>query len=107
MAVTTILFKRGNSPISQANLRPGEHGWTLDTGKLYIGIETEHGRDAKLINVLDENDVQELLAQINSIKESLLSINTITGGKIYIQDTEPSDPDCVWIDTNGIDLITE
>ena len=107
MAVTTILFKRGNSPISQVNLRPGEPGWTLDTGKLYIGIETEHGRDAKLINVLDENDVQELLAQINSIKESLLSINTITGGKIYIQDTEPSDPDCVWIDTNGIDLITE
>lgn len=33
--------------------------------------------------------------------------NTITGGNIYIQNTEPSDPDCVWIDTNGIDLITE
>ena len=107
MAITTILFKRGNSPLPPNALLPGEPGWELDTGKLYIGIETEDGRDAKLINVLDENDVQELLAQINSIKEFLLSINTITGGNIYIQNTEPSDPDCVWIDTNGIDLITE
>ena len=32
---------------------------------------------------------------------------TITGGNIYIQSNEPSDPDCVWIDTNGIDLIIE
>lgn len=101
MAVTTILFKRGNSPISQANLRPGEPGWTLDTGKLYIGIETEHGVESKLINVLDEQDVTELLARIASIE------GQITGGNIYIQNTEPSDPDCVWIDTNGIDLITE
>ncbi|MDX9803180.1 MAG: hypothetical protein RBS96_04045, partial [Dehalococcoidales bacterium] len=69
MAVTTILFKRGNSPISQANLRPGEPGWTLDTGKLYIGIETEHGIESKLINVLDEQDVTELLARIASIEE--------------------------------------
>jgi hypothetical protein len=69
MAVTTILFKRGNSPISQVNLRPGEPGWTLDTGKLYIGIETEHGIESKLINVLDEQDVTELLARIASIEE--------------------------------------
>ena len=69
MAITTILFKRGNSPISQANLRPGEPGWTLDTGKLYIGIETEHGVESKLINVLDEQDVTELLARIASIEE--------------------------------------
>ena len=105
MAVTTILFKRGNSPISQANLRPGEPGLTLDTGKLYIGIETEHGVESKLINVLDENDVTELLARIASIEEG--GIGQITGGNIYIQNTEPSDPDCVWIDTNGIDLIIE
>lgn len=104
MAVTTILFKRGNSPISQANLRPGEPGWTLDTGKLYIGIETEHGVESKLINVLDEQDVTELLARIASIEEGGCQI---TGGNIYIQNTEPSDPDCVWIDTNGIDLITK
>jgi hypothetical protein len=32
---------------------------------------------------------------------------TITGGNIYIQSNEPTDPDCVWIDTNGIDLIIE
>ena len=107
MAITTILFKRGNSPLPPNALLPGEPGWTLDTGKLYIGIETEHGIESKLINVLDQDEVEQLLAQINSIKESLLSINTITGGNIYIQDTEPSDPDCVWIDTNGIDLITE
>lgn len=106
MAVTTILFKRGNSPISQANLRPGEPGWTLDTGKLYIGIETEHGVESKLINVLDEQDVTELLARIASIEEGGIG-GQITGGNIYIQNTEPSDPDCVWIDTNGIDLITE
>jgi hypothetical protein len=68
MAVTTILFKRGNSPISQVNLRPGEPGWTLDTGKLYIGIETEHGIESKLINVLDEQDVTELMAEIDAIK---------------------------------------
>ena len=53
-------------------------------------------------------------ADISQIEESILSItariddiSTITGGNIYIQNTEPSDPDCVWIDTNGIDLIIE
>lgn len=30
----------------------------------------------------------------------------LIGGNIYIQPTEPLDPNCVWIDTNGIDLIT-
>ena len=105
MPVTTILFKRGNSPLPANALRPGEPGWTLDTGKLYIGIETEQGVESKLINVLDEQDVTELLARIASIEEG--GIGQITGGNIYIQNTEPSDPDCVWIDTNGIDLIIE
>ena len=100
MAITTILFKRGNSPISQTNLRPGEPGWTLDTGKLYIGIETEHGIESKLINVLDEQDVTELLARIASIEEG----GIITGGNIYIQNTEPSNPqnNDVWFDTRQI-----
>ncbi|MDD2282998.1 MAG: hypothetical protein PHD92_06360 [Eubacteriales bacterium] len=31
----------------------------------------------------------------------------VFGGNIYIQNSEPDDPNCVWIDTNGIDLIIE
>ncbi len=31
----------------------------------------------------------------------------LIGKNIYIQSNEPTDPDCVWIDTNGIDLILE
>lgn len=37
----------------------------------------------------------------------LLSNNKVKGLDIYIQPTEPSVPDCVWIDTRGIDLILE
>jgi len=85
MAVTTILFKRGNSPISQANLRPGEPGWTLDTGKLYIGIETEHGVESKLINVLDEQDVTELLARIASIEGAIGNIIEGAIGNMHSQ----------------------
>lgn len=71
MAITTILFKRGNSPLPQAILNPGEPGWTLDTGKLYIGIDAEGGRENKLINVLDEDDVNQIIARIDSIAESV------------------------------------
>lgn len=31
----------------------------------------------------------------------------VIGMDIYVQDTEPVAPNCVWIDTRGIDLITE
>lgn len=31
----------------------------------------------------------------------------VFGKNIYIQSNEPTDPDCVWIDTAGIDLIQE
>lgn len=67
MAITTILFKRGDSPLPPNALLPGEPGWRLDTGKLYIGIETEDGRQNKLINVLDEDEAEELLTQIESL----------------------------------------
>lgn len=74
MTIRKILFKRGDSPIPQALLDPGEPGWRLDTGKLYIGIETGDGRDNKLINVLDEDAVEELFTRIESIAESISSI---------------------------------
>jgi cbb3-type cytochrome oxidase cytochrome c subunit len=53
----------------------------------------------KKINTLTTEELIEIIREY--------APNTITGGNIYIQNTEPSDPDCVWIDTNGIDLITE
>ncbi len=53
----------------------------------------------KKINTLTTEELIEIIREY--------APNTITGGNIYIQNTEPSDPDCVWIDTKGIDLITE
>ena len=96
MAITTILFKRGNSPLPQAILNPGEPGWTLDTGKLYIGIDGEGGRENKLINVLDQEDVNQIIARIDSIAESVetfdarikLNANGITDFKDFKGDTE-------------------
>jgi hypothetical protein len=96
MAITTILFKRGNSPLPPNTLLPGEPGWVLDTGELYIGMPDG---SQKKINTLTTEELIEIIREY--------APNTITGGNIYIQNTEPSDPDCVWIDTNGIDLITE
>lgn len=115
MAVTTILFKRGDSPISQVNLRPGEPGWTLDTGKLYIGIETEDGRQNKLINVLDEDEAEELLTQIESLVATMQNFLALgfdkvitishrigTGGNGYVTTTD----DLSWLQIGRVVAIT-
>ena len=57
MPVTTILFKRGNSPIPANALLPGEPGWTLDTGELYIGMP---GGGQKKINTLTTEELIEI-----------------------------------------------
>lgn len=244
MAVTTILFKRGNSPLPPNALLPGEPGWTLDTGELYIGMPDGGQKKVNELSDSERADIQAnsiitagkgccveltitdrepytLTSDLQSynmsctvlsfsaprqallpgmavlfmdeyidsygtpgsgIKMGIISSyieatraltcrmvtrweavkigniimsketatdsanntrhpelvvftpqllplsedgifvkaphsaifvkqtytpKTITGGNIYIQDNEPSDPDCVWIDTNGIDLIME
>lgn len=80
MPVTTILFKRGNSPIPANALLPGEPGWTLDTGELYIGMP---GGGQKKVNELSASEKADI--QANSI---------ITAGKgccveLTITDREP------------------
>lgn len=60
MAITTILFKRGYSPLPTSALLPGEPGWTLDTGELYIGIP---GGGQK-INTLTTEELTEIHEEV-------------------------------------------
>lgn len=56
-------------------------------------------------------DISELLTAQAAMQASIESLQAAIGGfrifgaDMYVQDTEPSAPDCVWIDTNGINLI--
>lgn len=61
MAITTILFKRGNSPLPPNALLPGEPGWTLDTGELYIGMP---GGGQKKINTLTTEELIEIRGEV-------------------------------------------
>jgi hypothetical protein len=56
---------------------------------------------------IDSSELGGFMNQVHRYRRVEFIPRQITGGNIYIQNTEPSDPDCVWIDTNGIDLITE
>lgn len=56
---------------------------------------------------IDSSELGGSYSQVHRYRRVEFIPRQITGGNIYIQDTEPSDPDCVWIDTNGIDLIIE
>jgi hypothetical protein len=48
----------------------------------------------------------EMRAEINAL-QAAVGGNRIFGADLYVQDTEPGAADCVWIDTNGIDLILQ
>ena len=61
MPVTTILFKRGNSPLPANALQPGEPGWTLDTGELYIGMP---GGGQKKINGQAPEELDEIRGEV-------------------------------------------
>lgn len=65
-----------------------------------ISIRQELDAIASDVSISDE--VIALRADV----DNLLSQNTVQGMDIYIQNSEPLNPNCVWIDTNGIDLIT-
>ena len=54
--------------------------------------------------IADTSFSNELDAMRNQVIQ-ILSQNKVIGKDIYVQPTEPLDPDCLWIDTNGIDLI--
>lgn len=49
------------------------------------------------------SDMSKTIADIMSSMPS----QHVFGGDIYIQNSEPDNSNCVWIDTNGIDLIIE
>ena len=59
--------------------------------------------DAYIADSSVSDGLDAMRAEINQI----LSQNKVIGKDIYVQPTEPLDPDCLWIDTNGIDLIME
>jgi hypothetical protein len=49
--------------------------------------------------------IEAAVAAIQEAVDALEAQPKVVGGNIYIQNTEPIDQNCVWIDTNGIDLI--
>ena len=52
------------------------------------------------------SSISEMSKTITDIM-SLMPSQQVFGGDIYIQNSEPDNPNCVWIDTNNIDLIIE
>ena len=68
MAVTTILFKRGNSPLPPNALLPGEPGWTLDTGELYIGMP-DGGQ--KKVNELSASEKETIIKELIDMADGL------------------------------------
>lgn len=68
MAITTILFKRGNSSLPAGALLPGEPGWRLDTGELYIGMP-DGGQ--KKINELSASEKAAIISGLADIADDL------------------------------------
>jgi hypothetical protein len=68
MAITTILFKRGNAPLPADALLPGEPGWRLDTGELYIGMP---GGGQKKINELSASEKATIISGLADIADDL------------------------------------
>jgi len=65
MAVTTILFKRGNTPFPAGfTLNPGEPAWSLNEGKLYIGLPDG---GIKLINSLSPHELAGLQSELEAM----------------------------------------
>ena len=51
------------------------------------------------------SSISNMNKTITEIISSMPSQQVFGDASIYIQNTEPSDPNSVWIDTSGIDLI--
>lgn len=62
------------------------------------------------MNTIFDNLIKRLNIKMKNVTaktEVLEARNQIHGMDIYIQNTEPDDPkDFVWIDTNGIEIIS-
>ncbi len=100
-----IMFKRGEA-LNIPALKPGEPGWCLDTGELFIGTnDTVQG------NILvgsgfvgDISEVEERLGTLEDMMQALQNNGKVTGGDIYIQNTPPTTPNenDIWFDLSLI-----
>lgn len=90
-----IRFKRGPKA-SMPTLQPGEPGWCMDTGELFIGTASE-GNIHVGSNLFDLQEVLERLA-------ALEGYGKVNGANIYIQPTAPSNPGVgdLWYDISNI-----